>query len=130
MHLSAVCFNFAQHNNEQTLHTLGNTGLKTTQFGLGKRACSVLIGSDCILQGGWGQGAEKNRAIKRFRNRASSNHDFISISINCTALLSTHIVLLDTLTVIYTHYTQYVHILHYAHIYTHTIIYEGVTDYT
>ncbi len=31
-----VCFNFAQHNNEQTLHTLKNTGLKTTQFGLGK----------------------------------------------------------------------------------------------
>ncbi len=33
---SAVCFNFAQHNNEQTLHNLKNTGLKTTQFGLGK----------------------------------------------------------------------------------------------
>ncbi len=30
MQLSAVCFNFAQHNNEQTLHTLENTGLKTT----------------------------------------------------------------------------------------------------
>ncbi len=28
MHLSAVCFNFAQHNNEQTLHTLKNTGFK------------------------------------------------------------------------------------------------------
>ncbi len=37
MQLSAVCFNFAQHNNEQTLHTLKNTGFKTTQLGLGKR---------------------------------------------------------------------------------------------
>ncbi len=36
MHLSAVCFNFAQHNNEQTLHTLENTGFKTNQFGLVK----------------------------------------------------------------------------------------------
>ncbi len=34
MHLSAVCFNFAQHNNEQTLHTLKNTGFKKR---LGKR---------------------------------------------------------------------------------------------
>ncbi len=34
-----------------------------------------------------GRGAEKNRAIKRFRNRAISNRDFISISINRTALL-------------------------------------------
>ncbi len=33
---SAVCFNFAQHNNEQTLHTLENTGLKTNQLGLDK----------------------------------------------------------------------------------------------
>ncbi len=31
--------------------------------------------------GVWGRGAEKNRAIKRFRNRAISNRDFISISI-------------------------------------------------
>ncbi len=31
-------------------------------------------------------GGEKNHAIKRFRNRAISNHDFISISINRTAL--------------------------------------------
>ncbi len=31
MQLSAVCFNFAQHNNEQTLHTLENTGFKTNQ---------------------------------------------------------------------------------------------------
>ncbi len=37
MHLSAVCFNFVQHNNEQTLHTLENTGFKTSQLGLGKR---------------------------------------------------------------------------------------------
>ncbi len=37
MHLSAVCFNFTQHKNEQTLHTLNNTGFKTTQSGLGKR---------------------------------------------------------------------------------------------
>ncbi len=43
MHLSAVCFNFAQHNNEQTLHTLENTGLKTTQLGLGKRVHLGLI---------------------------------------------------------------------------------------
>ncbi len=43
MHLSAVCFNFAQHNNEQTLHTLKNTGFKTTQFGLGKRVHLGLI---------------------------------------------------------------------------------------
>ncbi len=34
-----------------------------------------------------GRGAEKNRAIKRFRNRAISNRDFISISINRTALI-------------------------------------------
>ncbi len=43
MHLSAVCFNFAQHNNEQTLHTLKNTGLKTNQFGLDKRVHLELI---------------------------------------------------------------------------------------
>ncbi len=45
MHLSAVCFNFAQHNNEQTLHrhTLKNTGLKTNQFGLDKRVHLGLI---------------------------------------------------------------------------------------
>ncbi len=34
-----------------------------------------------------GRGRRKNRAMKRFRNRASSNHDFISISINRTALI-------------------------------------------
>ncbi len=43
MHLSAVCFNFAQHNNEQTLHTLKNTGLKTNQSVLGKRVHLGLI---------------------------------------------------------------------------------------
>ncbi len=43
MHLSAICFNFAQHNNEQTLHTLNNTGFKTNQFGLGKRVHLGLI---------------------------------------------------------------------------------------
>ncbi len=43
MQLSAVCFNFAQHNNEQTLHTLNNTGFKTNQFGLGKRVHLGLI---------------------------------------------------------------------------------------
>ncbi len=43
MQLSAVCFNFAQHNNEQTLHTLENTGFKTTQFGLSKRVHLGLI---------------------------------------------------------------------------------------
>ncbi len=43
MQLSAVCFNFVQHNNEQSLHTLKNTGLKTTQFGLGKRVHLGLI---------------------------------------------------------------------------------------
>ncbi len=37
-----------------------------------------------------GPGRGKNRAIKRFRNRASSNHDFISISINRTALISSY----------------------------------------
>ncbi len=54
--------------------------------------CSVLLQSDWFGQhtvGGWGRGAEKNRAIKRFRNRAISNRDFISISINRTALLQT-----------------------------------------
>ncbi len=40
MHLSAVCFNFAQHNNEQTLHTLENTGFKKR---LGKRVHLGLI---------------------------------------------------------------------------------------
>ncbi len=52
--------------------------------------CSVLLQSDWFGQhtvGGWGRGAEKNRAIKRFRNRAISNRDFISISINRTALV-------------------------------------------
>ncbi len=43
MQLSAVCFNFAQHNNEQTLPTLKNTGFKTNQFGLGKRVHVGLI---------------------------------------------------------------------------------------
>ncbi len=43
MHLSAVCFNFAQHNNEQTLHTLENTGFKTNQSVLGKRVDLGLI---------------------------------------------------------------------------------------
>ncbi len=43
MQLSAVCFNFAQHNNEQTLLTLKTTGLKTTQFVLGKRVHLGLI---------------------------------------------------------------------------------------
>ncbi len=43
MQLSAVCFNFAQHNNEQSLHTLKNTGFKTNQFGLGKRVHLGLI---------------------------------------------------------------------------------------
>ncbi len=33
MHLSAVCFNFAQHNNEQTLHTLKTLGSKQTNLG-------------------------------------------------------------------------------------------------
>ncbi len=52
MHISAVCFNFAQHNNEQTLHTLENTELKTTQLGLGKRVHLGLIlpsKCDCLL---------------------------------------------------------------------------------
>ncbi len=40
MQLSAVCFNFAQHNN---LDTLKNTGFKTNQFGLGKRVHLGLI---------------------------------------------------------------------------------------
>ncbi len=35
-------------------------------------------------------GAEKNRAIKRFRNCAISNRDFISISINRTALIESY----------------------------------------
>ncbi len=48
---------------------------------------AVLIGSDNILRE-VGAGRRKNRAIKRFRNRTSSNHDFISISINRTALVS------------------------------------------
>ncbi len=43
MHLSAVCFNFTQHNNEQTLHTLKNTGFKTNQSVLGKRVHLRLI---------------------------------------------------------------------------------------
>ncbi len=34
---------FAQHNNEQTLHTLENTGFKTNQFGLSKRVHLGLI---------------------------------------------------------------------------------------
>ncbi len=43
MQLSAVCFNFAQHNNEQTLQTLKHTGFKTNQLGLGKRVHLWLI---------------------------------------------------------------------------------------
>ncbi len=53
--LSAICFNFAQHNSEQTLHTLKNTGLKTTQFGLGKRVHLGLIlpsKFDCLFING------------------------------------------------------------------------------
>ncbi len=52
--------------------------------------CSAAFGLVRIAYcGRLGQGRRKNRAIKRFRNRASSNHDFISISINRTALLCT-----------------------------------------
>ncbi len=40
---------------------------------------AVLIGSDSILREVGAGCAEKNCAIKRFRNRAISNHDFISI---------------------------------------------------
>ncbi len=40
MQLSAVCFNFMQYNNEQTLK---NTGFKTNQLGLGKRVHLGLI---------------------------------------------------------------------------------------
>ncbi len=48
MQLSAVCFNFVQHNNEQTLHTLKNIGLKTTQLGLGKRVhLGLILPSKC-----------------------------------------------------------------------------------
>ncbi len=50
MQLSAVCFNFAQHNNEQTLHTLHNTGFKINQFGLGKRVHLGLTSKfDCLF---------------------------------------------------------------------------------
>ncbi len=41
-----------------------------------------------------GRVQKKNRAIKRFRNRAISNRDFISISINRTALPGMHAYLL------------------------------------
>ncbi len=53
MQLSAVCFNFAQHINEQNLHTLENTGFKTTQLGLGKRVHLGLIlpsKCDCLFK--------------------------------------------------------------------------------
>ncbi len=59
MQLSAVCFNFAQHNNKQTLHTLENTGFKTNQFGLRKRVHLGLIlpsKFDCLFNpsiNGW-----------------------------------------------------------------------------
>ncbi len=36
MHLSAVCFNFAKHNNEINSAYSKNTGLKTNQFWLDK----------------------------------------------------------------------------------------------
>ncbi len=49
--------------------------------------CCILIGSDSILREVGAGAQKKNRAIKRFRNRAISNRDFISISINRTALL-------------------------------------------
>ncbi len=50
MQLSAVCFNFAHHNNEQTLYTLENTGFKTNQFGLGKRGGFILPSNfDCLF---------------------------------------------------------------------------------
>ncbi len=42
MQLSAVCFNFAQHNNEQTAYSK-NTGFKSNQLGLGKRVHLGLI---------------------------------------------------------------------------------------
>ncbi len=48
MHLSAVCFNFAQHNNEQTLHTLKNTGFKTNLIWAGKRVhLGLILPSKC-----------------------------------------------------------------------------------
>ncbi len=49
MHLSVVCFNFAQNNNEQTLHTLKNTGFKKR---LGKRVhLGIILPSkfDCLF---------------------------------------------------------------------------------
>ncbi len=50
--------------------------------------CSAAFGLVRIAYcGRLGRGRRKNRAIKRFRNRASSNRDFISISINRTALI-------------------------------------------
>ncbi len=53
-------------------------------------SADILIGSDSILREVGAGGAEENQAIKRFRNRAISNRDFISISINRTALSQTH----------------------------------------
>ncbi len=50
---------------------------------------TVLIGSDSILREVGAGAQKKNRAIKRFRNCASSNHDFISIY--RTALFKIHI---------------------------------------
>ncbi len=52
--------------------------------------CCILIGSDSILREVGAGAQKKNRAIKRFRNRAISNRDFISISINRTALTHIH----------------------------------------
>ncbi len=50
MQLSAVCFNFAQHNNEQTLHTLKNTGFKTTSLGWVKELGLILPSKcDCLF---------------------------------------------------------------------------------
>ncbi len=50
-------------------------------------------------------GRGKNRAIKRFRNRACSNRDFMTISINRTALLC------RTLPHCYWVYERHVHIM-------------------
>ncbi len=45
MQLSAICVNFTQHKNVQALHTLKNTGFKTTQFGLIEHILGLILPS-------------------------------------------------------------------------------------
>ena len=68
----------------QTVCEPGVTQAYSQSVLFSRQARCILIRSDGILRE---VRATENRAIKRFRNRARSNRDFITISINRTALM-------------------------------------------